>query len=186
MSRRHPLSSIRAESIHRSRHRPLMTLPTSNCRQSVRRSLTSSSWRPCGSSWQSSSLPTSPSWLSPSSLSWPCCPPELVRWLLVGACTRESKCTSIRIHQHIEKNSVPLKEVLTQRLRHNNSVLRNEAKTRRRGDANNPRKFYVDVCQGCQKWLRRSDILHSTNERSTATAHRAESHGRIENAARGL
>jgi len=38
-----------------------------------RSKLTSSSWRPCGSSSQSSSLRSSPS--SPSSLSWPCCPP---------------------------------------------------------------------------------------------------------------
>jgi hypothetical protein len=33
---------------------------------------------------------------------------------LVAACTRESKCTTFRIHQRIQKNSFPLKEVLTQ------------------------------------------------------------------------
>ncbi len=33
---------------------------------------------------------------------------------LIAACIRESKCTSFRIHQQIEKNSVQLKEVLMQ------------------------------------------------------------------------
>jgi hypothetical protein len=33
---------------------------------------------------------------------------------LVAACTRESKCTTFRIHQRTQKNSFPLKEVLTQ------------------------------------------------------------------------
>src|SRR6476620_1020325 len=33
---------------------------------------------------------------------------------LVAACTRESRCTTSRIHQRIQKNSFPLKEVLTQ------------------------------------------------------------------------
>ena len=36
---------------------------------------------------------------------------------MIAACTRESKCTTSRIHQHIEKNSVPLKEVLTRQCR---------------------------------------------------------------------
>src|SRR3954467_13062124 len=36
---------------------------------------------------------------------------------LIAACTRESKCTTSRIHQHIEKNSVSLKEVLTRKCR---------------------------------------------------------------------
>src|SRR5262245_47251121 len=40
---------------------------------------------------------------------------QYVRWLAFAACTRESKCTASRIHQHAKKNSVPLKEVLTRR-----------------------------------------------------------------------
>ena len=41
-----------------------------------------------------------------------------------AACTRESRCTTSRIHQHIEKNSVPLKEVLTtQRQRARSAVI---------------------------------------------------------------
>jgi hypothetical protein len=34
---------------------------------------------------------------------------------LIAACTRESRCTTSRIHQHTEKNSFWLKEVLTHR-----------------------------------------------------------------------
>jgi hypothetical protein len=34
---------------------------------------------------------------------------------LVAACIRESRCTTSRIHQRTQKNSVPLKEVLTSR-----------------------------------------------------------------------
>jgi hypothetical protein len=50
------------------------------CRDVVWR-LTSFSWRPCGSSWQSSSPPTLlSSFSSPFSLSWPCCSP-CMRWL---------------------------------------------------------------------------------------------------------
>ena len=41
-----------------------------------------------------------------------------------AACTRESRCTTSRIHQHVEKNSVPLKEVLTtQRQRARSAVI---------------------------------------------------------------
>jgi hypothetical protein len=36
---------------------------------------------------------------------------------------RESKYTSFRIHQHIEKNSFPLKEVLTQEAAHARCVI---------------------------------------------------------------
>jgi hypothetical protein len=84
MSRRHPLSSTGAFQIVTCfreadrlkarvtrRHQPPAILSEAR--------FTSSSWRPCGSSSQSSSLRSSPS--SPSSLSWPCCPPNVVRWL---------------------------------------------------------------------------------------------------------
>ena len=52
---------------------------------------------------------------------------------LIAACTRESKCTTSRIHQHIEKNSVSLKEVLTSKCRSmqrafcNDDAMRGEA-----------------------------------------------------------
>jgi hypothetical protein len=117
MSRRHPLSSTGAFQIVTCfreadrlkarvtrRHQPPAILSEAR--------FTSSSWRPCGSSSQSSSLRSSPS--SPSSLSWPCCPPNK-EMTLVAACIRESKCTTFRIHQRTQKNSVPLKEVLTSR-----------------------------------------------------------------------
>jgi hypothetical protein len=45
-----------------------------------------------------------------------------------AACTRESRCTTSRIHQHIRKNSVPLKEVLTtQRQRAQGAVIASTA-----------------------------------------------------------
>jgi hypothetical protein len=49
---------------------------------------------------------------------------------LIAACTRESKCTASRIHQHIEKNSVPLKEVLTAQCRLMQRASRDDIATR--------------------------------------------------------
>src|SRR5215475_9429413 len=51
-----------------------------------------------------------------------------------AACTRESRCTSSRIHQHIEKNSVPLKEVLTHRSANARSVIPDNNAMRRNRD----------------------------------------------------
>ena len=48
---------------------------------------------------------------------------------LVAACTRESRCTTSRIHQRMIKNSVPLKEVLTR-----------QASSKRRAFADNTTK----------------------------------------------
>src|ERR1700761_7568814 len=77
-----------------------------------------------------------------------------------AACTRESRCTSSRIHQHIEKNSVPLKEVLTQRCeRARNAVSDNNAMRRNR-DARNADAADVDVCQDRRKALCRSRFLN--------------------------
>jgi hypothetical protein len=45
---------------------------------------------------------------------------------LIAACTRESKCTTSRIHQHIEKNSVSLKEVLTSKCRSTQRAICND------------------------------------------------------------
>ncbi len=87
-----------------------MTLPAALGAGAFSSEVTSSSSRPCGSSSQSSSLRSSPS--SPSSLSWPCCPP-MCEMALIAACTRGSRCTPSRIHQRDKKNSVSLKEVLT-------------------------------------------------------------------------
>jgi len=69
MSRRHPLSSTRAVRVLyllREANRPESScdVPASSRRQFSQARFTSSSWRPCGSSSQSSSLRSSPS--SPS------------------------------------------------------------------------------------------------------------------------
>jgi hypothetical protein len=65
MSRRHPLSSTRAifQNLLREANRPegSCDVPASSRRQFSRSEITSSSWRPCGSSSQSSSLRSSPS-----------------------------------------------------------------------------------------------------------------------------
>src|ERR1700759_4476307 len=52
-----------------------------------------------------------------------------------AACIRESRCTSSRIPQHIEKNSVPLKEVLTGRCGGARSVVPDNSAMRRNHDA---------------------------------------------------
>src|ERR1700739_4717951 len=76
-----------------------------------------------------------------------------------AACTRESRCTASRIHQQIEKNSVPLKEVLTQRCDPARSVASNNSALRRNRDAGNARAADVDVCQDRRKALCCSDFL---------------------------
>ena len=122
--------------------------------------LTSSS-RPCGSSSQSSSLRSSPS--SPSLLSWPCCPP--IRDHLIAACTRESKCTASRIHQHTEKNIFPLKEVLTLQAE---SARRTALTTRRKRpcvDAKNPLKISASRSRDYKKCLCRSTFFYSQHQR---------------------
>ena len=70
-----------------------------------------------------------------------------------AACTRESRCTSSRIHQHIEKNSVPLKEVLTgKRHRAQRSSTRDRA-TDAQDDARTMRIFAVRIFRECKKCL---------------------------------
>ena len=43
--------------------------------------------------------------------------PSINEMALSLSCTRESKCTAFGLHQRVKKNSVPLKEVLTQQAR---------------------------------------------------------------------
>jgi hypothetical protein len=155
MSRRHPLSSTRA---FRCSSGARVTCRHQSAGNFQRSELTSSSWRPCGSSSQSSSLRSSPS--SPSSLSWPCCPPNVEMMTLVAACTRESKCTASRIHQHVQKNSVPLKEVLTSRSESVRSNDIGDTSTRSHADAKNAATINVDTCQYCRKRLCRSAFLN--------------------------
>src|ERR1700758_4973886 len=77
-----------------------------------------------------------------------------------AACTRESRCTSSRIHQHIEKNSVPLKEVLTQRCERARSVASDNKAMRRNRDARNAAAADIGICQDRRKALCRRRFLN--------------------------
>ena len=113
MSRRHPLSSTRAYSDNLANFvlGLVMTCRHQAAGNSCRSEVTSSSSRPCWSSSQSSSLRSSPSSLL--SFLGHVALLMLVRWL--------NRCVHSGIEMHyipntprsIQKNSVPLKEVLT-------------------------------------------------------------------------
>ena len=140
-----------------------------------------SSWRPCGSSSQSSSLRS-----SPSSLSWPCCPPNVVRWLQFAACTRESRCTSSRIHQRIQKNSVPLKEVLTPRRRSASRATCDDAARCWHPDTRSAFVSCIDICQDCRKCLEYSCFLDSCTMHFLRAQWPRESRNVVNGAVRGL
>src|SRR4051794_1881918 len=91
----------------------------------------------------------------------------------VAACIRESKCTASRIHQHIEKNSVPLKEVLTRRCQRARNALDDDATRVVRSDANSARKLYVANCQYSRKCLCRRCFRYSRRARAASRAPRA-------------
>src|ERR1700759_2170808 len=76
-----------------------------------------------------------------------------------AACTRESRYTSSRIHQHIEKNSVPLKEVLTRRCDRARSVASDNNAMRRNRDARNAGVAEIGICQDRRKALCCSHFL---------------------------
>ena len=80
-------------------------------------------------------------------------------WLFDVACTRGSRCTTSRIHQHTEKNSVPLKEVLTGKgERAQRSSTRKRAR-RARDDARLARIFAMVIRRECRKCLRCSTFF---------------------------
>ncbi len=89
-------------------------------------------------------------------------PSDLSEMAFNAACTRESRCTTSRIHQHSEKNSVPLKEVLTRRPRQMQRASTQVAAEIARDDARSAGKIDTVVCQGCRKCLCRSAFLHSS------------------------
>jgi hypothetical protein len=66
---------------------------------------------------------------------------------LVAACTRESKCTTFRIHQRIQKNSFPLKEVLTQQSENAQSDDVGDIATCSRVDAENAEAMRIAAAQ---------------------------------------
>ena len=66
---------------------------------------------------------------------------------MIAACTRESKCTTSRIHQQTEKNTVPLKEVLTHPPANARRTLISNTTIHPRSDASSAQKYDADDCQ---------------------------------------
>ena len=112
-------------------------------------------------------------------------PSDLVMaWSLRAS--RESICTTSRIHQHIRKNSVPLKEVLTSRDRRMQRAFDGNATARVRGDANNARKHCIGVCQDCRKCLCPNSFVASLFERMLCGRPRCDSSPAMKGPLRGL
>src|ERR1700761_628862 len=103
-----------------------------------------------------------------------------------AACTRESRCTASRIHQHIEKNSVPLKEVLTQRCERARSVVFNSNALRRNRDAGNAAAADIGICQDRRKALCCSTFLNHRMMRATRIDDDRESSHGAKTRSRGL
>src|SRR6476660_936966 len=103
-----------------------------------------------------------------------------------AACTRESRCTSSRIHQHIEKNSVPLKEVLTQRCERARSATSDNNAMRRNRDARNAAAADVGICQDRRTALYRSRFLNLRTTHATRTGDGRESLRGAKTQSRGL
>jgi hypothetical protein len=87
---------------------------------------------------------------------------------LVAACTRESRCTTSRIHQRIQKNSFPLKEVLTQQCESARSADVGDFTTRSRLDE----KIVATTCVGVRKFCRNrfycsAFLIHELDDRCT-------------------
>ena len=87
---------------------------------------------------------------------------------LVAACTRESRCTTSRIHQRIQKNSFPLKEVLTGESASTRSDDVGDFTTRSRRDE----KIAATTCVGVRKFCRNrfycsAFLIHELDDRCT-------------------
>ena len=91
-----------------------------------------------------------------------------------AACTRESRCTTSRIHQHVEKNSVPLKEVLTERAAI--AQLASLARARRpsHDDAKSAVSVGIDIFKQCRKCPCRNGFFNSQILRATCLPHRRD------------
>src|SRR5689334_21486822 len=103
-----------------------------------------------------------------------------------AACTRESRSTASRIHQHIEKNSVPLKEVLTQRCERARNVASDNNAMRRNRDARNARTADVGICQDRGKALCRSRFFNHRTARAMKAVSERESRKGQKTPSRGL
>ena len=105
---------------------------------------------------------------------------------LVAACTRESRCTTSRIHQRNQKNSVPLKEVLTWRRANTSRASCNDATMRARHDARNACAVCIGICQDCMKCLCRSAFFDSRSARCLRDESARESRNVVNGGDRGL
>jgi hypothetical protein len=105
-------------------------------------------------------------------------------WFAV--CTRESRCTTSRIHQHVEKNSVPLKEVLTEQSARMQRALLARAQMRVHDDARSAASIDVDACQQCRKCLCRNDFFNSYFSSATRFRRCGCANESSKNAPRGL
>ena len=94
---------------------------------------------------------------------------------LVAACTRESKCTTSRIHQHIQKNSVPLKEVLTQQCVSARRADIGDTTTCSHANAKSAATTDVGICQYRRKRLCPSAFFNSRYLRSMRNRRRRDS-----------
>ena len=105
---------------------------------------------------------------------------------LVAACTRESKCTASRIHQHIEKNTVLLNEVLPCRRERSRCTSIDDATTRLRNDANSARKCCTGNCQYRRKHLCHRCFRYHRIKRTTRAQRYRDSPMPRESTSRGL
>jgi hypothetical protein len=105
---------------------------------------------------------------------------------LFAVCTRESRCTTSRIHQHVEKNSVPLKEVLTEQSARMQRALLARAQMRVHDDARSAASIDVDACQQCRKCLCRNDFFNSYFSSATRFRRCGCANESSKNAPRGL
>jgi hypothetical protein len=78
-----------------------------------------------------------------------------------AACIRESICTSFRIHQHLKKNRAPLKEALTQRGHRACCTSLDQRASRAKTEAKNPRANSIGENQDHRKRLCRSRFCNS-------------------------
>ena len=105
---------------------------------------------------------------------------------LVAACIRESICTASRIHQHIRKNSVSLKEVLTHRCAQRQRSSSKQSTTRLRDYAKSADAADIGICQHRRKCLYSRRFLHSHFAARCTKATRVSRRDRRKTARRGL
>src|ERR1700753_679388 len=105
---------------------------------------------------------------------------------LIAACTRESKCTISRIHQRIEKNSVQLKEVLTQQWQSAQHASTWKPTDLLHDDASRAQKSNARTYEHCKKCLCHRHFCNSQATRCLRHQCRSDSLDEAENAFRGL